>query len=53
MSETLQRTRTTSAIYAAWGLFSALWLLMLGNGLLGTLLGLRAEFEGFATRPPA
>ncbi len=49
MSVTLQRTKTTSAIISAWGLFSALGLLMLGNGLLGTLLGLRAEFEGFAT----
>lgn len=49
MSETLQRTRTTSAIFAAWGLFTALGLLMLGNGLLGTVLGIRAELEGFAT----
>lgn len=49
MSATLERTKTTSAIFAAWGLFSALALMMLGNGLLGTLLGLRAEAEGFAT----
>lgn len=46
---TLNRHRTTSAVTAAWGLFSALGLLMLGNGLLGTLLGVRSELEGFAT----
>lgn len=50
MSETLQRAKATSAIAAAWGLFSALALLMLGNGLLSSLLGIRAEIEGFATR---
>ena len=33
----------------AWGLFAALLLLMLGNGLLGTLLGVRLELEGFGT----
>lgn len=49
MNDTLQKHKTTTAIAAAWGLFTALGLLMLGNGLLGTLLGLRAEFEGFAT----
>ncbi len=49
MSGTLERHKTRAAISAAWGLFSALGLLMLGNGLLSTLLGIRAEFEGFAT----
>ena len=49
MNQTLNRHKTTSAITAAWGLFMALGLLMLGNGLLSTLLGVRSEFEGFAT----
>ncbi|MGI9611052.1 MAG: MFS transporter [Acidimicrobiia bacterium] len=43
------RLETSSAITAARGLFAALGLLMLGNGLLGTLLGIRSEIEGFAT----
>lgn len=47
MTLTMQKTGRTIA--QSWGLFSALALLMLGNGLLGTLLGVRAEFEGFAT----
>ena len=34
---------------AVWPLFMALALLMVGNGLLGTLLGIRAELAGFAT----
>ena len=33
----------------AWGLFSGLMLMMLSNGLLVTVVGLRAELEGFAT----
>lgn len=40
---------TRDAIRSAWGLFAAVLFLMLGNGLLGTLLGIRAELEGFAT----
>ena len=46
---TLERHKTSTAITGAWGLFAALGLLMLGNGLLGTLLGIRSELEGFAT----
>ncbi|NNF65856.1 MAG: MFS transporter [Acidimicrobiia bacterium] len=46
---TLIKPNTGRTIAQSWGLFSALGLLMLGNGLLGTLLGVRAEFEGFAT----
>ncbi len=46
---TLERHETSTAISGAWGLFAALGLLMLGNGLLGTLLGIRSELEGFAT----
>ncbi|MFW5680171.1 MAG: MFS transporter [Pseudomonadota bacterium] len=36
-------------VLASWPLFLGLALLMLGNGLQGTLLGLRADLEGFAT----
>lgn len=40
-------TRTT--LVAAWGLFAALTLLMVGNGLVGVLVGVRSELEGFDT----
>lgn len=40
---------TRSALYPAWGLFAALSLLMLGNGLIGVLIGVRSELEGFDT----
>lgn len=33
----------------SWALFLGMFLLMIGNGLQGTLLGLRAEIEGFST----
>jgi len=41
---------TTQAVFHAWPLFLAMALIMLGNGLQGTLIGLRATLEGF---PPA
>ncbi len=34
---------------ASWALFLGMFLLMIGNGLQGTLLGLRGEMEGFST----
>ena len=34
---------------ASWALFLGMFLLMIGNGLQGTLLGLRGEIEGFST----
>lgn len=34
---------------SAWPLFLGLMLLMVGNGLQGTLLGVRGEIEGFST----
>jgi MFS family permease len=37
------------ALLAAWGLFAALTLLMMGNGLVGVLIGVRSELEGFNT----
>lgn len=38
-----------TALLAAWGLFAALTLLMVGNGLIGVLIGVRSEMEGFNT----
>jgi len=38
-----------STVAATWALFSGVLLLMLGNGLQGTLLGIRSELEGFDT----
>ncbi len=40
---------TSQTVLGAWGLFTAVLLVMLGNGMLGTLLGIRAEIEGFST----
>ena len=34
---------------ASWALFLGMFMLMIGNGLQGTLLGLRADVEGFST----
>ena len=34
---------------ASWALFLGMFMLMIGNGLQGTLLGLRANVEGFST----
>ena len=34
---------------SAWSLFAALALLLLGNGLLGSLVGIRADLAGFST----
>ncbi|MEO9865009.1 MAG: MFS transporter [Yoonia sp.] len=35
--------------FASWALFLGMFMLMIGNGLQGTLLGLRGEVEGFST----
>ncbi len=42
-------TAARNALLAAWGLFAALTLLMVGNGLLGVLIGVRSELEAFDT----
>jgi len=34
---------------ASWALFLGMFMLMIGNGLQGTLLGVRGELEGFST----
>ncbi len=38
-----------AAVAASWALFFGIALLMLGNGLQGSLVGLRASLEGFPT----
>ena len=35
-------------VAAAWALFAGMALVMMGNGLQGSLLGIRSELEGFA-----
>ena len=37
-------------LFSLWALFTGLALLMLGNGLQGTLLGVRASLSGFETQ---
>ncbi len=39
-----------AAVRSAWALLLGLAFLMLGNGLQGTLLGVRASLEGFSTQ---
>jgi MFS family permease len=39
-----------AVIRSSWALLFGLALLMLGNGLQGTLLGVRASIEGFSTQ---
>ena len=38
-----------SVVVSSWALFLGIALIMLGNGLQGSLLGLRASLEGFPT----
>ena len=40
---------TAQTVLGAWGLFIAVLLVMLGNGVMNPLLGIRAELEGFST----
>lgn len=42
-------SRLLSTTGGAWALFLGMGLLMLGNGLQGSLLGIRASHEGFGT----
>ncbi len=46
---TQHRPRRSSTAAASWALFTGIGLLMVGNGLHGTLLGIRSEYEGFST----
>lgn len=45
----MPQTSARTALLAAWGLFAALALLMVGNGLIGVLIGVRSELEAFNT----
>ena len=48
MSDTTQpRPPFTAALMATWPLFLGVGILVLGNGLQGSLLGVRATLEGF------
>lgn len=49
MSQAPATSSTRTALAAAWGLFAGLALLMVGNGLLGVLVGVRSELDGFDT----
>lgn len=40
-------TNQPSTVAASWALFTGMGLLMIGNGLQGSLLGIRSEYEGF------
>jgi MFS family permease len=40
---------TSSLAWATWALFAGLALMLAGGGLLSTLVGVRAEIEGFPT----
>ncbi len=42
-------TKTQPTLISSWGLFAAVLLLMVGNGLVGVLLGVRSELKGFIT----
>ena len=46
---TTSRPAITSPIFSMWALFLGVFLLMLGNGLQGTLLGVRSSLENFDT----
>ena len=39
-----------AAISSAWALLVGIAFIMIGNGLQGTLLGVRASLEGFSTQ---
>lgn len=49
MTQTRMKQPAQKALTSAWGLFAALALLMVGNGLIGVLVGVRSELEGFNT----
>lgn len=37
-----------SLVWATWSLFAGLFLLLMGGGMIATLIGVRAEYDGFA-----
>lgn len=46
---TFTPSETAQTLLGTWGLLAAVLLVMLGNGLLSTLVGVRAEVENFPT----
>ena len=44
----MTKTSTFSVVRASWALFLALALVMVGNGLQGSLIGVRTQVEGFS-----
>lgn len=49
MTQTRTPNHAAQTLFSAWGLFAALALIMIGNGLIGVLIGVRSELEGFDT----
>lgn len=49
MTQTRMPKAASQTLVSAWGLFAALALIMIGNGLIGVLVGVRSELEGFST----
>ncbi|MEX1038950.1 MAG: MFS transporter [Acidimicrobiia bacterium] len=49
MTQTRTESPAHNTFLSAWGLFAALLLIMMGNGLIGVLIGVRSELEGFTT----
>ncbi|MGF1527637.1 MAG: MFS transporter [Candidatus Competibacterales bacterium] len=47
--EPVQKLSFIPALRGSWALLVGICLLMLGNGLQGTLLGIRADIEGFGS----
>lgn len=39
---------TTSIVWATWALFAGLALMLIGGGMVATLIGVRSELDGFA-----
>ena len=48
-ADTAPPATAAQAVVGSWGLFTAVLLVMLGNGMMLPLLGIRAELEGFST----
>ena len=49
VEKTTSRPAITSPLLSMWALFLGVLLMMLGNGLQGTLVGVRSTLEGFNT----
>ena len=49
VAKTTSRPAITSPLLSMWALFLGVLLMMLGNGLQGTLVGVRSTLEGFNT----